>query len=128
MITPLYKNYKKTHLIVSEGPNGYEIQSGDLIDSKSFIMNQKILISGERPNVLWDLLHDLMGIPYPLLSPPPVPEDISEMIGSFLEEELDKMCAKDIVKKVEVEKGISITNSLKSKKAIIKKALKILTK
>lgn len=141
MIISSNKIYKKTHLIVSESPAGFEISTGEVLDPKAFIKGQTILITGENPNLLWDLLHNLVGIPYPQLNPtkPPPAEEILPAplkeilipvptpvrILSPLEETFNKMNAKEIVEKVEFEKGVAITNSLKSKKAIIKKALQL---
>jgi hypothetical protein len=132
MITHSYKIYKKICLIVSESPDGFEIQTGELMDPQAFMKGQTLLISGKNPNLLWDLLHELVGIPYPLLnseikkpeeSTPKKELPIKEI--SPLEQEFKKMSAKEIVKKVTAEKGVTLTCSLKSKKTIIKKALEI---
>jgi hypothetical protein len=70
-----------------------------------------------------------------MLGDSPAPEQELEIIRkelsepphfvSSLEKELMALSAKNIIKKVEQERGILITNSLKSKAAIIKKVLKI---
>ena len=131
MVTHSYKIYKKTCLIVSEGPHGFEIQTGDLTDPQAFTKDQTLVISGENPNLLWDLLHNLVGIPYPHLNPAAKKqpkETLEEMPVkemSPLEQEFNKMSAKEIVEKVAIEKGITLTFSLKSKRAIIRKALEL---
>ena len=146
MITSFQKIYKKVHLVVAESPHGFEIQMGELSDPQAFKKGQTILITGENPNLLWDLLHDLVGIPYPLLNPvkppeetkaegdtwedPPVAVDPLDSVEndvfqemSPLEIELNAMSSREIILKVAKEKGVAITLSPKSKKAIIKRAL-----
>lgn len=141
MIQSLYKPVRKVFLSVTEGPTGYEIQLGELKDPQAFEKGQAILVPGENPNLLWDLLHDFMGLPYPQLIPKtPIPSNpqpkepevefsvpVKEQKTSpgSLEEIFQSLNAKEIVAKVAKEKGIVITNSLKSKAAIVKKALKI---
>jgi hypothetical protein len=138
MINHLNKNYRKTYLFISEGPEGFIIQPGNVSDPKAFDSKHSIVVSGDKPNVLWDLLHDLVGLPYPKLQPlkiePPIliknpvsnsvsTDDLTEITS--LEKELMSLSSKDIIEKVKSEKGIAITISLKSKKSIIKMALKI---
>ena len=147
MIKNNYKLYKKAFLKISEGPVGYEIQSGEIRDPQAFEEGQKILVSADNPRLLWDLLHELIGIPRPkfhdtdLLPVDPIidrkieehfskqPVETQKIFinphNNSLESTFQSLSSKDIIKKVESEKGIKITNSLKSKKAIIKKALKI---
>lgn len=132
MITSPYKIYKKIHMVISEGLNGFEIQTGELSNPQAFIKNQTILITGENPNLLWDLLHNLIGVPYPQLNPVKPPDKIQAKTEppppemSPLETELNAMSSREILKKLETEKGVTLTLSPKSKKAIIKRALALL--
>jgi hypothetical protein len=133
------KKSSNVYLCIIDGSSGFEIQTLEVPDPKAFIKGQTVLIKGDNPNLLWDLLHGLMGIPYPQLNKPEPQKDSEaevsapeqeiepepEISASGQEIELMELSAKDIIKKVEQEKGIQITNSLKSKAAIIKKALKI---
>jgi hypothetical protein len=146
------KKSSNVYLCIIDGSSGFEIQTLEVPDPKAFIKGQTVLIKGDNPNLLWDLLHGLMGIPYPQLNKPEPQKDSEAEVSAPeqeiepepeisasgqeiesepeknltpLEKELMELSAKDIIKKVEQEKGIQITNSLKSKAAIIKKALKI---
>ena len=121
----------------------FRISTGD---ATGFIENQSFIIGNNNPNLLWNLLYELLRMPMP------VHIDPKKVIKEFLEqgfrkkppvndttpepatkepprktsiEELSAMSASDIVSKVFNEKGIQITNSLKSKTAIIRKAIKI---
>jgi hypothetical protein len=142
MIQSKYKNYRKTFLSVAEGPVGFEIQLGNLKDPQAFEKGETILITGKNPNLLWDLLYEYIGLPYPKLNPKPtvqenssddpgvqpvVPDPAPKAVApkSPLEETLRSLSSKEIVEKVARETGVGIYNSLKSKAAIIKKALKI---
>lgn len=130
MIKSMYKTFRKVLLSVSEEPHGFKIQLGELKDPTVFEKGQAILIPGDNPNLLWDLLHENIGLPYPRLiprnpSPGPQVKEPETLSESSIEESLQSLNAKEIVEKVAREKGVTITNSLKSKAAIIKKALKI---
>lgn len=132
-------NEKKVYLCVSKNPTGYEIQPGDLTDTKSFSPKCTIIIDDKNPNLLWDLLHNYLGIPYPLpnleikIPEEKLPEPKSnpflyppkEDLNQELELRLKELNAKDIIKKVQDEKNIEIKINLKSKALIIKKALEI---
>lgn len=140
MITSSQKIYKKVHIVVAESPHGFEIQMGELSDPQAFKKGQTILITGENPNLLWDLLHNLVGIPYPQLNPVKPREETRKTLAvplkpiekkavqeemSPLEVELNTMSSREIILKVAKEKGVAITLSPKSKKAIIKRALSL---
>jgi len=133
MITKHYSHAvkDKIFLIVSGNPAGFEIQVGKLVNPDAFLKDHTILIEKNRPNLLWDLLHDAAGIPYPQLEPLKEASPIEEKclpvevgMQSF-EQELRKLSAKEIIEKIKNEKNIVVTNCLKSKKAIVAKALKI---
>jgi hypothetical protein len=114
----------------------FKIFSGPTTDFK----DQSILIGSSNPTLLWNLLHSLIGLPIPELLDPkkiikeyleqkaikkssePPPEKLPQ---SDIEKELSALSASEIVAKVFNEKGIQITNNLKSKAAILRKALKI---
>jgi hypothetical protein len=114
----------------------FRIFSGQTTD----FTGQSILIGTSNPNLLWNLLHSLIGLPLPELVDPkkvikeylerravkkssePQPEKLPQ---TDIEKDLYALSASEIVSKVFNEKGIQITNSLKSKAAIIRKALKI---
>lgn len=55
----------------------------------------------------------------------PIKEEMKPSDTPSLESAFNKMSAKQIVEKVKAEKGIAITCSIKSKKVIVKQALKI---
>ena len=147
MIRSSNKIYKETFLRISENSAGFKIQLGEINDPQNFTPDHAILISGENPNILWDVLHSLMGIPYPILHPVEKPKEEMELKTMSpeiadtsapkvtvqpilkeldpMEEELKNLSAKQIVAKVEKDKGVKITISLKSKSSIIKRALEI---
>jgi len=149
MVRTSNRIYNEIYLRISENPTGFRIQTGKINSPENFLADQAILISGENPNLLWDILHTMMDIPYPILHPVVKPEeevepiedsniktdptDILEIINTQpkekdqMEEELKKLSAKQIVEKVQREKNVSINISLKSKSAILKKALSILS-
>jgi hypothetical protein len=118
----------------------FKIFSGS---TTNFTTDQAIIIGTQNPNLLWNLLHSLIGLPIPELVDPkkvikdylqqksikkssePPPEKLPQ---TDIEKELSALKSSEIVSKVFNEKGIQITNSLKSKAAIIRKALKIYEK
>jgi len=128
-------NTSEMYLFISGGPDNLKIQPGVLLDSKAFNPKHTILIPKDRPNLLWDLLHDLMGISYPKFETISLKEEKPKKFKieepkedkpiDSLEQELKGLKAAQIVEKVKNEKGVEITFSLKSKSAIIKKALQI---
>jgi hypothetical protein len=125
------------YLKISKVDTTFKISSGT---ATNFITDQSILVGPDNPNLLWNLLYSLTGMPLPELI------DRKKIIEEFLEQkqelpvespqkemsdkekELSTLSASEIVAKVFSEKGIQITNSLKSKAAIIRKALKIYEK
>ena len=125
----------ETYLFISGGPDNLKIQPGVLSDPKAFDPKHTILIPKDRPNLFWDLLHDLMGISYPKFETISIKEEEPKKFKieepkedkplDLLEQELKGLKAAQIVEKVKNEKGVEITFSLKSKAAIIKKALQI---
>lgn len=152
MIRTLNNIYNEIYLRITESPTGFEIQPGKINLSENFSGGQAYQVSNKDPNVLWDLLHSLIGIPHPVLhhvvkpEEQEIPIEIKEepkqefkqepkKLNSNalkierlfeMEEDLKKLSAKQIVEKIQKEKGITINVSLKSKALIIKKALKIL--
>ncbi len=136
--------------------NEFKISVGKATE---FVTDRQIIVGDKNPNLLWNLLYDLTGIPLPvhvnpqtvikefleeealknppkneifeeeesLKNPPPEGQPPAEE-KSDIEKELSALSASEIVCKVMKEKGIGITNSLKSKAAILRKALKIYEK
>jgi hypothetical protein len=137
--------YQTVNLSITKLHDGeYKISNGI---SSGFVSDKTIIISDKNPNLLWNLLYELVGLPMPKFILPPDPEkklleeapaqveepEKEEPKRSFVEDvektpleiELSEMSAIAIINKVFQERGVKITNSLKSKSAIIKKALKI---
>jgi len=112
--------------IAKTGPGEYRICSGTCSD---FLPVKTLLVSDRNPQLLWDLIHDLAGIPLPKVvasmtiqnqnPETPVPQ------ASTLEEQLSKMSSSQIIAKVLSETSYQITISVKSKKSVIRKALQI---
>jgi hypothetical protein len=143
---------------ISENENHeFKLSSGRAFD---FIAEQTVIVNDKNPNVLWNLLYNLAGIPLPihvdpkkiisefleqeaLKNPPKEEENLEEQNKgeslqnppqeialpqkelSDIEKELSTLSSREIVSKVLNDKGIEIKNSLKSKAAILRKALKI---
>lgn len=122
----------KIFLCVSQDSTGFRIQPGFLKDPNTFFAKMTLLVPKNKPNLLWDLFHKHMGFPFPKiqLDEPTtlneVPDkNIPEKENNLLNDELWGMSAKQIVEKIRAELGVEITMSLKSKKAIINKVLKL---
>jgi hypothetical protein len=148
----IYKDYSisdEIFLGFKHIPGSDEIQiTRGIMDPKHFFTDQTVLISTNNFQGLRDLIYDLAKLPLPVkpskieenmnqttLEPPEIeklsaPESIEEpsvpvKAVSALEEQLKTMTSKQIVDKVRADTGQTITNSLKSKAAILAKALRI---
>jgi len=111
--------------IIKRAENDYQISKGYVPDPSVFLPTHTVRISPQSPQILWNLLHELMDLPIPPLLPPKTETLPIKADPSDIESLLKTMSSKDIVKKVLEEKGVQITNSLKSKATIIKKVVKL---
>lgn len=116
------------------------VSSGELSEEGVFLRDRTVIVSQDRPNLLWNLVYELSDIPLPKLpnDPPPIVQHLESSPKSIdkieeedeqeyeLEMELKEMTSKDIIKRVHEETGIEINISPKSKKSIIKRAVKFL--
>ena len=113
-----------------------QVTLNKVIPDPSFVkLGQTYIIDTEKPAVLWNLLYNLTGLPFPIIAPPkelppkelppekPTPETLQK---EKIEQTLMAMSAKKIVEYVFKERGLRITTSIKSKNTIIRQALKSL--
>ena len=124
-------NYQPDNKIfrITEHNDQYKIEVGDL--QGQFKVDQTVLVPSDKPELFWKLLNNLLGIPSPTRRPEmnitpttSTTHQNQSSNSSKLRLELEQMSAKEIIDKVYKEKGVKITNSLKSKAAIISKALR----
>lgn len=115
--------------------NGQVTLNKVILDSPAVKLGQTYIIDTEKPEILWDLLYNLAGLPLPKIAPlkelppkelPPEKPTAETLRKEKIEQTLMAMSAKKIVEYVFKERGFRITTSIKSKNMIIRQALKSL--
>jgi len=138
-ITTIENEPAKTYFSFFKTPAGaFRLSLGTPLN---FLTKQTVEVDAADPSRMWQLIHEMTGIPLPTVTPVEVPVPVSKeseqpaeapllsTFGDQVNELSDKinvlnnLSAAEIVEKVYKEKGIRITLSLKSKKAILRKAL-----
>jgi hypothetical protein len=145
----IYKNYaivEEVFLGFKHLTKSNEIQvTRGVMDPKHFYTDQTVLVSADNVPAIWNLISEMAKLPSPIIER--APHIIPDLINSLppketlpevlletplhvpanisLESQLKTMRAKEIVDKVLADTGQAITISIKSKAAILAKALKI---
>jgi hypothetical protein len=115
--------------------NGQVTLNKVILELPSVKLGQTYIIDTEKPEILWDLLYNLAGLPFPKITPlkepppkelPPEKPTPETLRKEKIEQTLMAMSAKKIVEYVFKERGLKITTDIKSKNMIIRQALKSL--
>ena len=144
MITSSYVppvRHEEVILKFSQKSGRDEIHITKLKNVSQYTTDQTLIVSGKNPSLLWNILYDLAKLPHPKLSldkstikteslPTLLPEKVLPM-ETIAEKSipvvndtmgLATLSAKEIVAKVKKDTGVLMTDCLKSKARILKKA------
>lgn len=110
--------------ILSEKEDYFEISAGTVYPKNAFVPDSTYRVAKDSPEKLWKAFHAMLGINTPEI--PETPKPVKKAKDS-LELELLSMTSKAIIDRVLKETGIFININPKSKKSIVRKAVKLIT-